>query len=234
MSPAQQSARERLLDGLGRRRDDAGLSGIARRSHLVTWAKRLLPAIALLLLAILAVAPNLRLGPATDRVVYHPTAATGGAQSSMQNAQYRGVDQQGQPFTLTANQAAQRGPDDVLLAKPEGDITLNSGAWLMLKSDSGVFNQKSQTLALTGNVMLYRNDGTTMTAPNAVIDLHGGTADSTHPVAAQGPFGTLNAANGFHLTGRGTDVVFNGPVSLTLADAEPPAAAPPVVNTATP
>ncbi len=223
MSPAQQSARDRLLDGLRRHRAEISLPGIARRSQAVIWAKRLLPALALLLLVSLAVAPNLRLGAATDRVVYHPHAGANAAQSSMQNAQYHGVDQRGQPFTLTADQANERGADDVLLANPEGDITLNSGAWLMLKSVSGTFNQKADTLALRGNVTLYRNDGTIMTAPRAAIDLHDGTANSTDPVAAQGPFGTLNAANGFNLTGRGTDVVFKGPVSLTLNGANPTA-----------
>jgi len=220
MSPAQQSARDRLLDGL--RRDRAAVfTGIARRSQAVIWAKRLLPAAALVLLTILVIAPNLRMGAATDRVVYHPHAGSSAAQSSMQNAQYHGVDQRGQPFTLTADEANERGADDVVLARPEGDITLNSGAWLMLKSDAGTFNQKADTLALRGNVTLYRNDGTIMTAPKAAIDLHDGTANSTDPVAAQGPFGTLNAAKGFKLSGRGTDVVFNGPVSLTLIGANP-------------
>ena len=225
MSPAQQNARDTLLDGLKRRRAVAASSDIARRSQAVIWAKRLLPALALLLLVILAIAPNLGLGPATDRVVYHPRVGGAQTQSSMQSAQYRGVDQHGQPFTLTADEASERGPNDVQLAKPEGDITLHSGAWLMLRSDTGVFNQKADTLALSGNVTLYRNDGTVMTAPRAAIDLREGTAGSQDPVAAQGPFGTLNAAGGFHLTGRGTDVIFNGPVSLTLTEAEPTAAA---------
>jgi lipopolysaccharide export system protein LptC len=107
-----------------------------------------------------------------------------------------------------------------------------------LKSDSGLFNQRADTLSLHGNVTLYRDDGTIMTAPRAAIDLHDGTATSADPVAAQGPFGTLTAANGFNLTGRGTDVVFNGPVTLTLTGAAlpqaaaPPAAAPPANPTA--
>lgn len=221
MSPTQQTARDRLLDGLKRHRSDAALSGIARRSQAVAWAKRLLPAIAVMLLLVLAIAPNLHWGAATDRVVYHPHTGIAGTQSSMQNAQYHGVDQRGQPFTLTANEAIQRGPNDVQLAKPEGDITLHSGAWLMLSSNSGLFNQKADTLALTGDVTLYRNDGTIMTAPKADIDLHDGTAHSDDPVAAQGPFGTLHAKGGFHLTGKGTDVMFNGPVTLTLAGASP-------------
>lgn len=225
MSPAQQSARERLLDGLRERRPGQSAAGIARRSLMITWLKRLLPAAALLLLVLLAIAPNLRFGPAADRVTYHAGAYAGsGALSTMQNAQYHGVDQHGQPFTLTADEANQRGADDVVLAKPVGDITLTSGAWLMLRSDAGVFNQKSQLLKLNGNVTLYRNDGTMMTAPLAAINLHDGTATSTSPVAAQGPFGTLSAANGFNLTGRGNDVKFLGPVTLTLAEASPTSA----------
>jgi lipopolysaccharide export system protein LptC len=222
MSPAQQSARERLFENLRQRRADLSPSGIARRSQMITWLKRLLPAAALLLLVLLAVAPNLRIGPATDRVTYHAVATAGGsALSTMQNAQYHGVDQHGQPFTLTADEANQRGTDDVLLAKPAGDITLTSGAWLMLRSDAGVFNQKSQLLNLHGNVTLYRNDGTMMTVPKAAIDLRAGTATSSEPVAAQGPFGTLNAAKGFDISNRGTDVKFLGPVTLTLAEASP-------------
>jgi lipopolysaccharide export system protein LptC len=220
MSPAQHSARERLFESLRQHRADQTPSGIARRSLMIVWLKRLLPAVALLLLVLLAVAPNLRIGPATDRVTYHAVAdASGNALSTMQNAQYHGVDQHGQPFTLTADEANQRGTDDVLLAKPVGDITLTSGAWLMLRSDAGVFNQKSQLLKLHGNVTLYRNDGTMMTVPKAAIDLHAGTATSAAPVMAQGPFGTLNAANGFNITQRGTEVKFLGPVTLTLAEA---------------
>jgi lipopolysaccharide export system protein LptC len=225
MSPAQQSARERLLDGLRQRRTGQSTAGMARRSLMITWLKRLLPAAALLLLVLLAIAPNLRFGPAADRVTYHAgTNAGTGALSTMQNAQYHGVDQRGQPFTLTADEANQRGADDVLLAKPVGDITLNSGAWLMLRSDAGVFNQKSQLLNLNGNVTLYRNDGSMMTTPVAAINLRDGTATGKSPVAAQGPFGTLNAANGFDLTGRGNDIKFLGPVTLTLVEAGPTAA----------
>jgi lipopolysaccharide export system protein LptC len=224
MSPAQQSARDRLLDGLRRHRSETALIAIARRSQAIAWAKRLLPVLAVLLLTILAVAPNLRFGAATDRVVYHPHPGASGTQSSMQNAQYHGIDQRGQPFTLTADEANQRGADQVVLANPEGDITLNSGAWLMLKSNSGLYDQKADTLALLGRVVLYRNDGTSMEAPTASIDLHAGTAGSDDPVSAQGPFGRLEAGGGFRLTGRGADVVFKGPVSLTLSGATLPSA----------
>jgi lipopolysaccharide export system protein LptC len=217
MSPA---ARERMLDGL-RRRNPEVIAAIARRSMTVSTLKKTLPVAAAVLLVALALAPSWRAGPDANRVTYHvANVASSDAASRMQGAKYHGTDQHGQPFTLTANDADEQGSDNVALTSPEGDITLKDGAWLMLKSDSGMFHQKSQTLGLNGDVTLYRNDGTIMTVSQAHIDLHAGSANSTAPVQVQGPFGTLNAQNGFVLANRGTDITFNGPATMTLTQAQ--------------
>ncbi len=220
MSPAQQSARERMLDSL-RRRNPQMTALMVRRSRLVTVSKALLPLVAVGILIALVLAPSMKTGAGADRITYKLTGNAPAAVSTMQGAQYRGVDQQGQPFTLTADTANQRGANDIMLAQPQGDITLTSGAWLMLKSDAGLFNQKLQTLGLHGNVTLYRNDGTTMTSPDAKIDLKQGSATTSSPVDAAGPFGTLHADNGFTITNRGQDVTFQGPVKLVLNQASP-------------
>ncbi len=212
--------RERMLDGL-RRRNPEMIASIARRSLTVTTLKKLLPVAAVLLLLALALAPSWRAGPDANRVSYHVQNTTAqSAASHMQGAQYRGTDEQGQPYTLTADSADEQADGNVLLKAPIGDLTLKSGAWLLLKSDTGLFHQKTDTLGLTGNVTLYRNDGTTMTVGHVHIDLHAGNASSTDPVQVQGPFGTLNAANGFVLTNRGTDITFNGPAAMTLTQAQ--------------
>ncbi len=217
MSPA---ARERLLDGL-RRHNPEVISSIARRSLTVTTLKKLLPVVAAALLVALVLAPSLRTGVGANRVIYHVNTVSGdNAASRMQDAKYHGTDQQGQPFTITAGDAVEQGSDNVSLTAPEGDITLKSGAWLMLKSNTGTFHQKSKKLGLEGNVTLYRNDGTVMNVAKADIDLHAGSAQSSSPVQVQGPFGTLNAENGFVLTNRGADIVFNGPATMTLSQAQ--------------
>lgn len=214
------AARERMLDGL-RRNNPEILSGIARRSLTVTTLKKTLPAAAAILLIALALAPSWRAGPDANRVTYHVHATPGDtATSRMQGAQYHGTDQQGQPFTVTADSAIQKNDDELALTGPVGDITLKSGAWLELRSKTGLFHQKSDKLGLTGNVTLYRNDGSTMNVAHADIDLHAGTAMSRSPVQAQGPFGTLTAANGFLLTNRGADITFNGPATLTLTQVQ--------------
>jgi lipopolysaccharide export system protein LptC len=216
MSPL---AREKLLDGL-RRNSRESLSAIARRSYTVLVAKKLLPAAGILLLVALVAIPSLHAGMNRDRVTYHISSATTAAPSRMSGAQYHGTDQQGQPFTVTATTADQQDEDHIALASPEGDITMKSGAWMMLRSDTGMYHQKSQLLHLSGNVTLYRNDGTILTVPVAAIDLHEGSANSSAPVQVQGPFGTLNAQNGFSLTNRGTDIMFNGPATLVLAQTQ--------------
>jgi lipopolysaccharide export system protein LptC len=209
-----------MLDGL-RRNNPEILSGIARRSLTVTTLKKALPTAAAVLLIALAMAPSWRAGPDANRVTYHVHATPGDtATSRMQGAQYHGTDQQGQPFTVTAANADQKNDDELALTGPIGDITLKSGAWLELRSNTGLYHQKSQKLGLTGNVTLYRNDGSTMNVAQADIDLHAGTAVSGSPVQAQGPFGTLTAANGFLLTNRGTDITFNGPATLTLTQVQ--------------
>ncbi|GLR65834.1 hypothetical protein GCM10010909_05120 [Acidocella aquatica] len=213
-------ARERLLDGL-RRHNPEQIASITRRSLTVTTLKKLLPVAAVLLLLALALAPSWHAGPDANRVSYHiQNTAPQSTASHMQGAQYRGTDDQGQPFNLTATSADEQGDGNVVLQAPNGDLTLKSGAWLLLKSDTGLYHQKTDTLGLTGNVMLYRNDGTTMTVEHVRIDLHAGSATSTNPVQVQGPFGTLNAANGFTLTNHGTDITFNGPAAMTLTQAQ--------------
>jgi lipopolysaccharide export system protein LptC len=44
--------------------------------------------------------------------------------------------------------------------------------------------------------------------------------NSAAPVQVQGPFGTLTATNGFLLLDRGADIMFNGPATLTLIQAQ--------------
>lgn len=214
------SPRHTVLQNL-RRQSQESAADFVRRSQKVSLAKRLLPAAGLLLLVALVAAPELRSGPDANRVAYHidPSAADTPA-SRMLGAKYHGTDLQGQPYTVTADTAVELGPDNVILAAPMGDITLKSGAWMMLKAANGVYRPRSGTLELKNGVTLYRNDGTILTAPDMVIDMRAGTAETNAPTAVQGPFGTLNARNGFILLNRGASITFKGPATLVLTQGQ--------------
>lgn len=177
----------------------------------------MLPLAAAGLLAALALAPSWKSGPDANRVAYHmQTGNNPPPASRLLGARYHGMDQQGRPFTITAASAVEQGGGNVSLSAPMADITLKSGAWLMLKAKTGLYQQQADQLNLSGHVMLYRNDGTTLTTAAAHIDMRAGSANASTPAQVDGPFGTLTAQNGFILTGQGANITFNGPAKLTL------------------
>lgn len=197
----------------GRRMPSA--SALSRRRFFVSLFKRLLPVGALMLLSLIVLWPEIsRHNPA--RVTYHVATGTDAAdQGSMTSAHYEGIGDSGRPYTMTADKAVQTDADTVLLTKPAGDMTMNSGSWLMVQSRHGVYHAKVQNLDLSNHVVLYRDDGTTVRTSKALVNLKAATASGHEAVNADGPFGTLDA-HGFAITDRGTRLHFTGPSKLVL------------------
>lgn len=217
--PVRASSRDRpghhlVSAAASRVRRSPTTSGIARRRLVITLTKWLLPAIALLLLASIAVWPEIERATDTARIaIRRMSGEIEGAR--LTDARYHGVDEQGRPYTLTAETAEQSGPDRINLTIPKGDITLGNGSWLMVQAKQGVFLQHSSQLDLSHDVTIYRDDGTTMTTASASIDLKDGAAASSEPTHVEGPFGTLDA-QGFSVTDKGAIVQFTGPAHLVL------------------
>jgi lipopolysaccharide export system protein LptC len=186
----------------------------ARRRIMIGLAKRLLPLGSLTLLAVVALWPEFareadraRLALWRGRVIPESGEVT--------QAAYHGFDERGRPYTMTATRARQLTPERINLTEPKGDITLESGNWMMLQSRQGVYLPRQSNLDLSQNVQLYRDDGTTIATDAATVDLKAGVAAGAVPVHAEGPFGTLDA-QGFTLTDKGTAIQFQGPGRLVL------------------
>jgi lipopolysaccharide export system protein LptC len=188
--------------------------GIARRRRLVNWTKSLLPLAALTLLAVIAFWPQLSTVADISRVAYRRMTITpdGG---KLSDARYRGVDQRGRPYTVTAVTAMQVNPERVNLVEPKADIQLESGAWLLLQSRDGVYMQHQDLLDMSGDVTLYRDDGTTMRSKTATMNLKSGMVAGADTVSVEGPFGTLDAT-GYTLMDKGDIIQFSGPARLVL------------------
>ena len=210
--------RQSALDVIRQQRPQARLD-LSRRSGRVDLLKLIFPGIAVLLLVVLAFAPSWRSGPDANRVTYHLSKIQNDATSSMEDATYHGIDQQGQPYVITATSVVQKAAGTMTLASPQASMALKSGLWMMLKSDSGAYLQKADDLNLANNVTLYRNDGTVMTTSQASINLRASSAMGTAPVQVSGPFGVLKAQNGFTLADHGDQIMFHGPATLTLNQA---------------
>jgi lipopolysaccharide export system protein LptC len=187
---------------------------LARRHLAITLTKLVLPTLALALLASIALWPEFDRAKEQALLAFrHISSEIAGGQ--LIDARYHGIDEKGRPYTLTATTAQQVGPERINLTIPKGDITLQDGTWLMLQAKQGVFMKHSNELDLSHDVVLYRDDGTTMVTSSAAIDMKNGAAAGAEPVHAEGPFGTLDA-QGFTLLDKGSNIQFAGPAHLLL------------------
>jgi len=218
--PVSQRPGQQLVEAAAARvRRAPTASALARRRFFINLTKWLLPAAALLLLASIALWPEIDRARDTARIAYRRVGGDIGA-ATLTDAHYRSVDEQGRPYTVTAATAQQDGPDRVNLTMPKGDITLADGTWLMVQAKQGVYLQHTSQLDLSRDVTLYRDDGTTLVTASASIDLQQGAAASATPTHAEGPFGSLDA-QGFTVTDKGAAIQFSGPASLVLNGASP-------------
>lgn len=192
---------------------------IVRRQRLLRWSKLMLPVLALLLLGSLALWPEIERSLRFGRASLHEAASLKAATGLMTDVAYRGIDAHGRPYMITATAAQQVAADRVDLTEPKADIFSQGGAWLMLTADRGVYASKSQMLDLSGHVVLYRDDGTFLTAPTATIDLRQGVDASRDWVHVEGPFGVLDAGSYFMSSHDGV-LQFHGPARLVLNEAE--------------
>ena len=219
--PASPNQSERRAAMGVARRSLPARSADARRRWLVTLAKRVLPLVALGLLALLTLWPEIAAESDRARLSYRRSGITpdGGI---LRDPSYTGVDESGQAYRLTALAARQimlaGQTDRTVLTQPAADILLSSGAWLMVQSAQGVYMQRDGQLDLSGEVSLYRDDGIEMQTNSVTLNLKAGIAVGAEQVHVQGPFGVVDA-QGFTVSERGANIRFIGRARLVLQGA---------------
>ncbi len=201
--------------GSARIRTAPTASRIARRRVMVNVTKWLLPMAALALLSSVALWPQIQQMRDQGRIAFRRALSVEPDSGRMKLARYRGVDERGRPYTVTADTALQDGPVRIDLTEPKGDLVTESGSWVMVQSHDGVYIQRAGQLDLSHDVVLYRDDGTVMRTETAAVDVRQGAAASSDMTHAEGPFGVLDA-QGFTLVDKGAAIQFHGPAKLTL------------------
>lgn len=184
-------------------------------SFFVRILKFVLPVAALVLVGILITRlsgeqqQNISLLPKEEK--------TTPGQIELVGAKYEGVDNQGRPYTVTADKAtrAMDAPDSVLFENPVADITLQDKTWVAVRGKSGVFDRTTETLDMKDDVTVFHDSGYEMRLQDLHIDLKQQTAVSGLPVQAQGPMGTITAQN-MSVEAQGDLIVFGGPAVLTI------------------
>jgi lipopolysaccharide export system protein LptC len=210
----------RDLMGPSRQRRAPTSGQLARRRFAVRWAKRLLPALALMLLAAIAFWPEIEGNEDRSRVSFRRTVQPRAEALRVVNPRFQGIDELNRPYTVTARVGQQPGSAEILdLEEPRADIVMTDGAWIYVRARQGRFDRPAQHLDLTSQVTIYHDNGTMLLTEAAAVEIEAGAASGDTPVAAQGGFGTLTA-EGFRLTERGAVVIFTGQSHAVLEGGE--------------
>jgi len=197
-----------------------------RYSRRVALLKRLLPAIGVVLLLLIAIWP--RLAPLWERfrLVLPAIDLRDARELQMVNPRYAGVDREGRPYVVVAASGRQI-PDrqDLMsLQRPRGDLKTQGGAEIVVTALSGVYQSQAQLLDLFGDVTVTHQNGTRFVTQTARLNAGTNTAQGSDPVTGNGPSGEIKA-QGFQILDQGQRVLFTGRSEMVLTVAKAPAAA---------
>lgn len=209
--PAPVGASRRALGEIQRIRAGGAYSRFANSMRIA------LPLIAGAIAIIVIAWPQLGEKPKRFSLGVSKVTVNDGGGQQIVNPRFTGTDTDHRPYTVTADAASQiqTSPTMIDLSFPRADITLTSGAWLAVSSESGLFDRKTQMLALKGAVNLFHDTGYELRTNSADVDLGAGVASGNDPVVGQGPFGHMNSA-GFQILDHGKRVIFTGKSKLVL------------------
>jgi lipopolysaccharide export system protein LptC len=113
---------------------------------------------------------------------------------SVDNAMYRGRDNQGRPFSLLAGEAVQRSSAEGLVRMQDlvAQLLLADGP-ARLAADGGTYDINAETVTVDGTVRLTAADGYAMTASGVSVDLKSRTMRGAAGVKGEVPAGTFSA-----------------------------------------
>jgi lipopolysaccharide export system protein LptC len=215
-----------------------GSAAMVDRRH--TWRvailKRILPAIGVSLLLLIAMWP--RLVPLWERMRFSfpPIDLRDAQELRMVNPRYSGIDREGRPFVVTAASGRQI-PDrqDLMsLQSPVAEIKLRSGAKVWASAASAVYQSQTSMIDMFGDVTVTHQDGTRFLTQAARVNVAQNAAEGSDPVFGHGPAGEIKA-QGFRIIDKGDTIIFTGNAEMLLNAAEkvapkrPPPAVPATV-----
>lgn len=113
---------------------------------------------------------------------------------SVDNALYRGRDDLGRPFSISAGEAVQRSSAEGLVRMSDlmAQLLLSDGP-ARLTAPGGVYDIDSEVVSVDGTINMRTSDGYTMTASGVSFDLEARTMQGTGGVEGSIPAGTFSA-----------------------------------------
>lgn len=165
----------------------------SRHDRFVTAARWMLPSAIGVLTAFLVMAPVYS-SSEVSFVLDKKKVEVAQERMKIQAAQYRGVDDKGQPFSLDAGSAIQRSSAEpvVQLNRLAAQIRLSDGP-ASVRADSGRYDMRTEQVKLDGPLNLQSAGGYNLQTHDATIDLQQRTLESGGAVTGRVRQGTFRA-----------------------------------------
>lgn len=165
----------------------------SRHDRLLETLRWALPSAVGILIALLAVLPLTR-GRDISFVLDKHRVAIAHERLRVTRALYRGRDNKGQPFSLTAASAVQVSSRDpiVHLYRLLAKIAQTNGQ-TQIVANQARYNMNTQRVAIDGPVVLTAGGGYRVATRDVLVDLNSRTAVSRAPVDGTIPLGTFSA-----------------------------------------
>lgn len=192
----------------------AGVDRWRRRSSRVRQARRWVPAaMAATLVLVLG-----WLGARAVLQAIRPT--TTGQQIRMSRPKFRGRDDQGKPYVISADAAVRdaRTPDVIHMTSPFMEIVAGKPQPATLRGDVGAFNEATRILTLNGNVVFTDGSGYVFHSGRARIDTATEEVQGDAAVSGEGPLGHTTAMS-YAIHDHGRRIVLTGDVHTHLINA---------------
>jgi lipopolysaccharide export system protein LptC len=196
-----------------------------RYSRRVAFLKRVLPAVGVTLLLLVAGWP--RLAPLLEsvRLGFPAIDLREARELRMVNPRYGGLDRYNRPYVVTATIGRQV-PDrnDVMaLERPKAVMTIHGGVSVVLTAATGIYQSQAQLLDLFGDVTLIHENGTRFATQRAHLNLSDDSAEGHDPIEGHGPSGDITG-QGFRILSKGETIIFTGQSHLLFKGTKPSSA----------
>ena len=180
-----------------------------RYSRRVAFLKRVLPAIGVTLLLLVAGWPRLTPLLESVRLGFPAIDMREARELRMVNLRYGGLDRYNRPYVVTAaigRQVPDRN-DVMALERPKAVMTVHGGASVVLTAATGIYQSQAQLLDLFADVNLIHENGTRFVTQRAHLNLSDNSAEGHDPVEGHGPSGDITG-QGFRILSNGETIIF--------------------------
>lgn len=195
----------------------------SRYSRFVGLMRFLLPTIALFMLGLVVLWPQIVGGIGTIMPMLASEKFDGAEAMLMQKPRYVGETEAREPYEVIASTAVvdPEAPDKILLDGLDARLERGGAADVRLLASNGIYDRTKRQLDLSGEVELLTGDGYHFQTSEARIRLDRGRVDGDQPISGAGPAGTLRADR-FRIREGGDVMHFEGDVRVVVSDqAEP-------------